>query len=278
MRLRQHSQDQANKDIHRDDAGTQQPSNSNETDDAGDPSQHTDEGPLDLKAICRKALRMADVIAVRPSAVTPAHPLDNGTEGGTSYECINCRSHFRQYDQLQEHVHNYHAEESSATPDSNEADALLEGRMEERFRRPRAIRPKRLLEIQSTGLLPDDEGSIRRDEADGERYYFARHVGIEFLDGPQDGESKLSASSTPVSSANLRNFGRVEEPKNRPSHYHRNWISKKDLCDRKQMGRGMYKGYSVHVHDQVYFMDAAGNKMWLVDDEGQAVLFQDQRL
>lgn len=276
MRLRQHGPDRAQEDIRRDDAETKQPLK--ETADAEDPPQCTDEKPLTLEAICTEALMIAETMAVRPRAVTPAHTSNDRNESGTSHECTKCHRRFRQHDQLRRHVHNHRAEGSSPPPCSDVAEALLKRRMEKRFHRPRAIRPRRLPGLQFERLMPDDEETIRREEADEERYFFSRHVGVRFHNGPQDEESKLSVPSLPVSTADLRNFGRAEELKNRPSHYHRNWISKKDLCDRKQMGRGMYKGYSVHVHDQVYFADEVGNKIWLVDDEGQAVLFQDQKL
>ncbi|ROW10117.1 hypothetical protein VMCG_01792 [Cytospora schulzeri] len=246
--MRRHSPEQAH------DAEAQQPSS--KTADPENLSHCTDERRPNLQAICSEALGIADMIAARPSKVTATHTLNPGNEGGTSRE------------QLRRHVHDRTAQASSLPPNGRHAGALTRRRREKRARFPRANKSGRLRGIPFDRLMPNDEASIRRNEAEGERYYLSRHAGIRFHDEPQDEGRK----------PDLCNFGRVEEANNRPSHYHCNWVSKKDLCDRGQMGKGMYKGYHVHVHDQVYFADEAGNKMWLVDNEGQAILFQNQKL
>lgn len=224
----------------------QQPVNS--TTGADDAVQAASQGPLKLEAISKKALKLAGMIEACRVEKPLGRTLVQGNRSGTSQVC-------------------------SVLPDGDAAGALVNRRKKRRFRHARAM-GSRLQALNTERRVLGDEEMIRRDEAEGERYYFSHHVGIKFHDDPQDEGSKPDASPSFGSPADHCNFARVEEPKNRPSHYHCNWVAKKDLPSRGQMGKGMYSGYYVHVHDQIYFADQAGNKLWLVDDEGQAIFFQ----
>lgn len=206
-------------------------------------------------------------------------------EGCTSHTCTWCHRSFRRHDYLRRHVHSRHAGDTSGPPPArDEADASKEKCTEAcRRLRPRATvaatwsrRPPR---SPFKRLGPEDGEAIRQEEAEGERYYLSRHAtGVGSQDELQKGGSEPATFPVAVCTARACKPGRVETAWKRPSHYNRDWISKKELDERGLWYRRMFQDMWRHVHDQVYFTNEAGNKMWLVDDEGQAVLAQDQTL
>lgn len=105
----------------------------------------------------------------------------------------------------------------------------------------------------------------------------SQHVGASLQDGARGGESEPGPVLDPVATANLRSFGPAGEEKDRQCDGHRGWISRRELNERKLWNQGMYQDVYRHEHDQLYFLDEEGNKVWLVDDKGDAVLTQDQR-
>ncbi|KUI58980.1 hypothetical protein VP1G_11054 [Cytospora mali] len=242
---------------------------------ANDCSQRPNEGYQNLEAICRAALRLADELAARNMKETPSRTWTYGHENCKFHRCMKCHRGIRRYDELQRHVRTHHAKDAGLPGGCKEPEGLIGKCIKTRFRSLRALGSRWPLMFPFG--LPESSEKIRREEAEGERHYFTRHVGIRFLDGLQDDGSKSSNPPSSVST-DRRNFGRVEEASNQPKYFHRDWISQRELSDRDLWHQGMYQDLYRHVHDQLYFIDEVGNKMWLVDDEGQAVLAQDQRL
>ncbi|KUI74529.1 hypothetical protein VM1G_11972 [Cytospora mali] len=272
-RRHQHSPDWAQDDIFRDEA--EEHWSEDDPTIADDCSQRSNEGCQNLEDICRAALRLAEELAAHNKKETPSRTWMNGHEKCKFHRCMVCHRRFHRYNELQRHVHTSHAKDAGLPGGCKQPEGLIGKCIKSRFRSLRALGSRRPL-MNPLGL-PESEQKIRREEAEGERCYFSRHVGVRFLDGLQDDGSKSSDPLSPVST-DRRNFGRVVEAMNQPKYLHRDWISQRELSDRGLWHKGMYQDLYRHVHDQLYFIDEVGNKMWLVDDEGQAVLAQDQKL
>lgn len=248
-KLRLSSRPQQEGIIVRDDADAQQPVV--DTASTSQDSHLADLRTLNLAAIAEKSLRLADMTAAyraeKPHAPTNRTLAPESKSG------------------------------SATAAAAAGAGAVTKRRTERRFRCvPRPTR-SRLQAMHKQRLGPGSEETLRRDEAEGERDYFSRHVGVRFHGDPCE-TGAASRQGSVLTADREKDRGRVEGPVNRPACYHRDWVSKRDLCDRGQMGVGMYSLCYVHVHDQLYFQNEAGNRMWLVDDEGQAIFIQSQTL
>lgn len=90
------------------------------------------------------------------------------------------------------------------------------------------------------------------------------------LEGPD--ESDTHDSSDEDNKADASDNPNANHPGTR-------YISKKDLNERGLLGVGMYSDvYRNEANDALYFLSNLGEKIWLIDENGDSVLAQDQNL
>lgn len=218
--------------------------------DAGQKAPATESAPG------REAPRASEGTAAPCSEETPAYMPTCGNEKCNYYRCIPPQERLRRRGQPRRHIPGREGTDAVSQPSRNGAEALGEKSIGTRFDRLRITKPSIPLRnpmIKRLSLNKANEQRIRQEEAEGERYCFSRYFGV--------------TSET----------GR-EEVGNRPFHYNQNWITQRSVSERKLWNKGMYRTVYRHVHDQLYFTDEVGNKLWIVDDKGESLLAQDQDL